>query len=93
MPALEFYWDDVVDSALRIESILDELGDDPSGRIEVIEQAIEIARGGTRFLVACHRRPDADSLGSALGLIRTLRALGKEATLFMPETFPTRFSS
>ncbi|MGD8607939.1 MAG: 30S ribosome-binding factor RbfA [Myxococcales bacterium] len=25
VPALEFYWDDVVDSALRIESILDEI--------------------------------------------------------------------
>lgn len=27
VPALEFYWDDVVDSALRIESILDEIRD------------------------------------------------------------------
>jgi phosphoesterase RecJ-like protein len=54
----------------------------------VIEQAIEIARNGERFLVACHRRPDADSLGSALGLIKTLRAIGKEATLFMPESIP-----
>jgi phosphoesterase RecJ-like protein len=54
----------------------------------VTQRAIEIVRGGTRFLVACHRRPDADSLGSALGLIRTLKALGKEATLFMPENIP-----
>lgn len=28
VPSLEFYWDDVVDSALRIESILDELRDE-----------------------------------------------------------------
>jgi phosphoesterase RecJ-like protein len=54
----------------------------------VIEDVVEIARNGTRFLVACHRRPDADSLGSALGLIKTLRAIGKEATLFMPEQIP-----
>lgn len=54
----------------------------------MIEKAIEIARRGERFLVACHRRPDADSLGSALGMIRTLRAIGKEATLFMPESIP-----
>lgn len=53
-----------------------------------MERAIEIARNGERFLVACHRRPDADSLGSALGLIKTLRAIGKEATLFMPESVP-----
>lgn len=35
VPALEFYWDDVVDSALRIESILDEIrgasGEKPEG--------------------------------------------------------------
>jgi len=54
----------------------------------VIEEVLEVARSGERFLVACHRRPDADSLGSALGLIKTLRAIGKEATLFMPEEIP-----
>ncbi len=54
----------------------------------MIEEVLETARSGERFLVACHRRPDADSLGSALGLIKTLRAIGKEATLFMPEAIP-----
>ena len=54
----------------------------------MIDKAIEIVRSGERFLVACHRRPDADSLGSALGLVRALRTLGKEATLFMPESIP-----
>ena len=58
----------------------------------MMEQAVEIIRSGERFLVACHRRPDADSLGSALGLIRTLRAVGKQATLFMPEPIPESLS-
>lgn len=33
VPTLEFFWDDVVDSALRIEAILDEIRDDtdPAG--------------------------------------------------------------
>jgi phosphoesterase RecJ-like protein len=55
---------------------------------DVLEVVLEVVRKGERFLVACHRRPDADSLGSALGLIKTLRAVGKEATLFMPEEIP-----
>jgi len=54
----------------------------------VIDPVLDIIRNGERFLVACHRRPDADSLGSALGLIKTLRAVGKQATLFMPESIP-----
>jgi ribosome-binding factor A len=31
VPTLEFYWDDVVDSALRIESILDEIAASAEG--------------------------------------------------------------
>jgi phosphoesterase RecJ-like protein len=53
-----------------------------------MEEVLDVVRDGECFLVACHRRPDADSLGSALGLIKTLRAIGKEATLFMPEEIP-----
>lgn len=29
VPSLEFYWDDVVDSGLRIETILDEIKEEP----------------------------------------------------------------
>ncbi len=46
------------------------------------ERAIEIIRGGRRFVVTCHVRPDADALGSALGLAAILRALGKEAVVY-----------
>lgn len=45
-------------------------------------RAIELIRGGSRFLVTCHVRPDADALGSALGLAAALRALGKEAVVY-----------
>lgn len=34
VPTLEFFWDDVVDSALRIESILDEIREDPDSGSE-----------------------------------------------------------
>ncbi|MBW1761364.1 MAG: 30S ribosome-binding factor RbfA [Deltaproteobacteria bacterium] len=34
VPKLEFYWDDVVDSALRIESILQEIREDPDAGSE-----------------------------------------------------------
>lgn len=44
--------------------------------------AIEKIRAGKRFLVTCHVRPDADALGSALGLAATLDALGKEAIVY-----------
>lgn len=34
VPKLEFYWDEVVDSAIRIESILDEIREDPDAGSE-----------------------------------------------------------
>ncbi len=44
--------------------------------------AIEKIRAGKRFLVTCHIRPDADALGSALGLAATLDVLGKEVVVY-----------
>lgn len=51
-------------------------------------RALEIVRQGQRFLVTCHRRPDADALGSALGWAAILRTLGKEATVFSVDPAP-----
>ncbi len=44
--------------------------------------AVQKIRAGKRFLVTCHVRPDADALGSALGLAATLDALGKECVVY-----------
>ncbi|MEM1417607.1 MAG: bifunctional oligoribonuclease/PAP phosphatase NrnA [Myxococcota bacterium] len=51
-------------------------------------EALALVRQGERFLVACHRRPDADALGSALGFAEVLRALGKEAVIYVPDALP-----
>lgn len=44
--------------------------------------ALDKIRAGKRFLVTCHVRPDADALGSALGLAATLDVLGKECVVY-----------
>ncbi len=41
-----------------------------------------------KILVNCHRGPDSDSVGSALGLAKVLKALGKEATVICPSEIP-----
>lgn len=46
---------------------------------------LALVRRGKRFLVTCHRRPDADALGSAIGLAEILRSIGKEALVWVPE--------
>ena len=50
--------------------------------------AVSLLREGRRFLVTCHVRPDADALGSALGLAAMVRALGKEAVVYSQDGVP-----
>ena len=52
------------------------------------DAAIGLIRRGRSFLLACHRAPDADALGSALGLAAVLRAAGKDAAVFCPDPIP-----
>ncbi len=53
-----------------------------------VAKAVALVQSGKRFLVSCHRRPDADALGSALAFAYVLKQLGKEVHLFVPETLP-----
>ncbi len=46
-----------------------------------LEEAAEFLLAGSSFLLLCHKRPDGDTLGSALALKRGLEFLGKRAEL------------
>ena len=48
-------------------------------------KALDLIADGRRFLVTCHRRPDADALGSALGFAAILRDLGRQVVVWVPE--------
>ena len=52
------------------------------------QSALRIIREKNRFLIGCHRTPDADSLGSALGLARLLESLGKSVSICVPDGVP-----
>src|SRR4051794_28496984 len=54
------------------------------------EAAAEI-RKANRILLACHVRPDADALGSLLGLLLGLEQLGKEALAVSPDGVPSAY--
>ena len=53
-----------------------------------IEQLKEIISIGHVFVLTCHAGPDGDALGSTLGMAHYLKALGKEATVIVPDAFP-----
>ncbi len=47
------------------------------------EQVLERLRADERFVLATHEHPDGDALGSLIGMYGLLRALGKEADMFI----------
>lgn len=53
-----------------------------------VAQLLKTVHDGTKFLVTCHRNPDADALGSALGFAEILRALGKTVRVYCPDELP-----
>jgi phosphoesterase RecJ-like protein len=53
-----------------------------------LDSAVRLVRGGSRFLLTCHVMPDADALGSMLGLAEVLRNLGKDVVLYNRDPVP-----
>lgn len=45
-------------------------------------------RDGNRFLITSHVSPDGDAIGSALGLARVIRSLGKGALVWLRDAVP-----
>jgi phosphoesterase RecJ-like protein len=50
--------------------------------------AVKLVRAGHRFLLTCHVLPDADALGSMLGLAEILRSLDKQVYLYNRDPVP-----
>lgn len=53
-----------------------------------LKEAAKLIRDGQSFLLTCHVLPDADALGSMLGLAAVLRSLGKEVYLYNRDPIP-----
>ena len=53
-----------------------------------LDQAVQLIRAGKRFLLTCHVLPDADAVGSMLGLAEVLRSLGKDVVLYNRDPIP-----
>lgn len=56
--------------------------------MESLDQAVLLIKRGQRFLLTCHVLPDADAVGSMLGLAAVLRSLGKEVVLYNRDALP-----
>src|SRR4051794_14883294 len=53
-----------------------------------LQAVAEALRANDRFLVVTHENPDGDALGSMLGATLGLRALGKDAVMYLAGDAP-----
>jgi len=56
------------------------------------ESLLEALRDGQRFLLSGHVNPDGDCIGSAIGLARLLRKVGKGATIWNRDPHPALYA-
>ena len=62
-----------------------------NGRKELLAKAATEIRKANSLLLACHIRPDADALGSLLGLKHGLEQLGKSVQAISPDGVPSLY--
>lgn len=58
-----------------------------------ISALLELLRENHSFVISSHLRPDGDAVGSALGMMHLLEAMGKEATVCFVDPIPVNFHS
>ncbi len=63
------------------------------GRDEAFGTLLPLLRGRQTFLVTSHARPDGDAVGSALGAMHLLEAMGKQATVAFADAIPGPFQA
>ncbi len=56
-----------------------------------ISALLELIRERNSFVISSHLRPDGDAIGSALGLMHLLEAMGKRATVCFVDPIPANF--
>ncbi len=61
-------------------------------KTETLRQAWARLMQAHSFVLACHQRPDADALGSALALAHALRREGKDVTVLSEDGVPEIFT-
>lgn len=53
-----------------------------------VKRFLAMIEKSSRAILTCHVRPDGDALGSTLGMAHLLHALGKDATVIVPDQPP-----
>lgn len=96
-PELRFFPDDTLDTVYHLEEVFQQIHEDqqssPMIRLS-LEQVLEEIQKASSFLLTTHANPDGDAVGSLLGMLYLLKALGKDQIYcVMADPVPKRYQS
>jgi bifunctional oligoribonuclease and PAP phosphatase NrnA len=90
-PRLAFRHDESFDAGSRMDALISQVAEEEGRRASVSTITAAVARAVSEagsILVATHRNPDGDAIGSLLGMGAMLGLLGKKHTEFCPDGVP-----
>lgn len=90
-PNLVFFSDTSFEQGATVDNMIRVIKDEKSKQEEVETEGQLLARliGNAEFiLVATHRNPDGDAIGSLLGLSRILQLMGRDHIAYCPDEIP-----
>ncbi len=90
-PKIAFFKDESFDSAMRIDELIDEVKNEKNGDTKEETEPRTLDRlisEADNILVATHKNPDGDAIGSLLGLSGILQLMGKAHVTYCPDGIP-----
>ncbi|MCP4677112.1 MAG: 30S ribosome-binding factor RbfA [Deltaproteobacteria bacterium] len=90
-PKLVFHYDSSLDQGERVDQLIREISKEELEQQDGETEAKKLDRlinRADQILVAAHRNPDGDAIGSLLGLSGILRLMGKDCTAYCPDGIP-----
>jgi bifunctional oligoribonuclease and PAP phosphatase NrnA len=87
-PRLSFHHDPSFNEGEHMEALVGSIRAERAGEETTEERIGRLVADVPKILVATHRNPDGDAIGSMLGLTRMLTLMGKEAHAYCPDGVP-----
>jgi phosphoesterase RecJ-like protein len=99
VPELTFILDSSIETGVHIANVIQQLPefqeeeDDTPDTVRLDwEPLIDTIKANQRFLVAAHRDPDGDAIGSTTALVGMLEQMGKEVVLLNDKEYPVHLT-
>ncbi len=93
VPNIVFIKDSLTEEAYKVDKLLKKIKQEDAivGYNTIEKKIAEILKQGEKILIVSHINPDGDNIGSTLGLVNSLRQIGKKTIVANKTGIPDNF--